>query len=98
MSWIQDVLDWDESQDPAQAPVKTVTAPWHALGTWDRQLLDALADGAWTKENTLRETLKWGWVRFLLTTTRMVLVGWIEARQESSFFTSEYRLSEEAWK
>jgi len=98
VSWIRDVLDWDESQDPAQAPAKTLTAPWHALGARDRQLLDALADGTWTKESALRGVLRWSRARFFLTTLRMVAVGWIKARPANSFLTSEYQLSPEVWK
>lgn len=98
MSFIRDVLDWDEARDAMQAPVKALKAPWSALGARDRQLLDALADGAWMPESALRGLLGWGRARFFATTTRMVVVGWIEARPANSFFTSEYRLSPEVWK
>jgi len=104
-NWIRNVLDWDEAQDPAAAPRKTL--PWHLKGTRDRQLLDALADGVWTNERALRGFLRWGRLQFFLTTTRMVVMGWIESRPVSSehhsswldltIFESEYRLSVEAW-
>jgi hypothetical protein len=37
-------------------------------------------------------------VRFFVTTVRLLIAGWIEARPASSFLTSEYRLSPEVWK
>ncbi len=98
MSWITDVLDWDESQDPSQAPDKALTAPWRALGARDRQLLDLLADGEWVSEVSLRGKLGWGRGRFFITTIRMILVGWIKARPADSPLRSEYRLSAEVWK
>jgi hypothetical protein len=93
-----DVLDWDEARDPMRAPDKALTAPWRILGTGDRQLLDALSDGLWTEERPLRKFLRWGRVRFFVTTVRLVIAGWIEARPANSFLTSEYRLSPEVWK
>lgn len=97
MGRIRDILDWDESHDPAQAPERPSEPPWASLGFRDRQVLDALSDGVWTPETTLRGMLRWGRVRFFLTTTRMVLQGWIEARPAGSPLRSEYRLSAEAW-
>jgi hypothetical protein len=92
-----EVEDWDEARDPSRAPPKPLRAPWHMLGMADRQVLDALADGTWTPERSLHGLLGWHWTKFLLVTSRMVLVGWIEARQASSVFRSDYRLSAEAW-
>lgn len=92
-----DALDWDEARDPMRAPDRPVKAPWRLLGLRDRQLLDALSDGTWTPEDALRGLLRWGRLRFFLTTTRMVIAGWIEARPANSFLTSEYRLSPQVW-
>jgi len=98
VSFIRDVLDWDEARDPARAPARALAPPWRALRGRDRQLLDALADGSWTPEDALRRFLRWSRLRFFVTTTRAVVLGWIEARPANSFFTSEYRMSPEAWK
>lgn len=93
------IEDWDEQRDPTRGPAKPEEDRRRALlGMADRRLLDALADGTWTPEGRLRRLLGWGRLKFLLVTARMVVTGWIEARQAGSFFQSEYRLSEEAWR
>jgi len=91
-----DVLDWDEARDPAQVRKRPVFVP--ALGRKERRLLEALADGTWLSENLLRKALGWGRLQFFFVTTRAVLAGRVEARPESSIFTSEYRLSPEVWR
>lgn len=98
MEWLRKVLDWDESQDPTATSAKVLLAPWRMLGYRDKQLLDLLADGIWTHERLLRKQLHWSRARFFITTTRMVIAGWIEVRPVNSFFESEYRLSQEAWR
>jgi hypothetical protein len=99
VSWLRKVLDWDESQDPTQAPNnRPAERPWRMLNRRDRELLDAIADGTWVHEEKLREQLHRGRLSFFFTTLRMVEAGWIEARQvDDSFFKSEYRLSPKAW-
>ena len=81
-----------------QAPDKALTAPWRILGHGDRQLLDALSDGLWIEEEPLRKFLRWGRLRFFLTTVRLVIAGWVESRPANSILQSEYRLSPEVWK
>lgn len=94
---VRDILDWDEASDPAAAPARSVQAPWRMLGTRDRRLLDALADGTWTPEDVLRRLVKWGRLEFFFVTIKMVAFGWIEARPTNSFLRSEYRLSPKVW-
>lgn len=98
MSWIRDVLDWDEARDPARARDKPLRVPWHRLNARDRQLLDAISDGSWVQEGALRGFLRWGRLRFLWTTVWLIIFGWIEARPRSSTFrASEFRLNPEVW-
>lgn len=92
---VQDVLEWDEHHDPAQTPVRVT--PWRMLGTYDRQLLDVLADGTWLHEDSLRRLLRWGRFRFFVITTKMVMFGWIEAKKTDSILRSAYRLNPAAW-
>lgn len=96
MAATEDVLDWDEAQDPSQAP-KPKAAPWAKLGVTERQMLDALSDGDWIREGALRTFLHWGRFQFFLVTLRLVIAGWIEARPANSFLTSEYRLRPSTW-
>ena len=99
MSTVDEVLEWDEGQDPTAAPVKIQPRParWAQLGRTERCVLDGLADGVWTSEKALRRHLGWGRIRFFVMTTWLVLTGWIEAREEDSILASEYRLSPAMW-
>lgn len=99
MSTVDEVLTWDEGQDPTAAPVKVQPRParWAQLSASERCLLDALADGVWAPEKALRQQLKWGRIRFFLVTLSLTTTGWIEAREEKSILDSEYRLSPAMW-
>jgi hypothetical protein len=100
MGWLDRLLTWDEANDgtPKAAPYRRPgDKPWRMLGMKDRQLLDAIADGIWVHEDTLRRRLKWGRLRFFLTTLRMVEAGWIEAREVGNVLKSEYRLRPGGW-
>lgn len=73
--------------------------PWEQLGKVDRAFLDAVADGMWVDERSLRARLRWGRIRFGLVTAKLVLTGWIASRPVGSgwYGPSEYRLSARAW-
>lgn len=100
-AWLDRLLTWDEHNDGTQPALRDPRkkAPPESLTMSDRELLDAIADGTWVHEDTLREKLKWSRWKFFTTTLRMTSVEWILARPAGSSILSKsyYRLNPEAW-